>query len=281
MATLPISLAIAAVLAAATVAVRAEAAAWRLVWSDEFDYQGLPDPAKWSYEEGFVRNREAQFYTRARRENARVEGGHLVIEARRERIETPDYDAAAPRAPFDRPGADYSSASLTTLGKAAWTYGRFEIRARLPHGLGIWPAAWMMGVSRARVSWPACGEIDIMEYVGHTAGRIHATTHYPMAGRPVTRTAHLDVDPSPELDFHVYALEWSPERMDFFYDGRKYHSFAVADSADPAQGGWTPFDKPHYLLLNLALGGTWGGEIDDAVLPQRYLIDYVRVYQRR
>jgi len=123
---------------------------WKLVWSDEFDRPGLPDPAKWGYEKGFVRNQEKQYYTEARKENARVEGGMLIIESRREEYRN----------------AHYTSASLTTQGTASWTYGRMEMRAKLPTGRGIWPAFWMLGINESQVGWPACGEIDIMELVG-------------------------------------------------------------------------------------------------------------------
>lgn len=252
------------------------AANWELVWADEFDYEGLPDPARWDYEEGFVRNRELQYYTRARLENARVGNGLLTIEARRENWPNPRYRPGSDNWQEERSQAAYTAASLVTRYQWAWTYGRFEIRAKLPHGQGIWPAIWTLGANRDTLGWPACGEIDIMEFVGKEPDHVHATVHYG------TKTDHRFlhgqvVTPSPFADFHRYAVEWFPDRIDFFFDDDRYHRFLV-DAAGP--GPDNPFRQPHYLLLNLALGGSWGGELDDAVLPQQYLIDYVRVYRQ-
>jgi beta-glucanase (GH16 family) len=263
-------------------ATSAAAAEWKLVWSDEFDQPGLPNPDKWTYEVGFIRNNEAQFYTEARLENARVENGRLVIEARKERWRNPSYDPHADgRGGFRRARefADYTSASVTTRGKADWTYGRIEVRARLPRGRGTWPAIWMLGTNITSVGWPTCGEIDIMEFVGHDPGVVHANIH-TRAYNHVQRTGkgnRIQVPDASEA-FHVYAVEWTPERMDFHVDDRKYFTFENEKSGVAA---W-PFDAPHYLILNLAIGGAWGGQqgIDDSIFPQRYEIDYVRVYKR-
>jgi beta-glucanase (GH16 family) len=263
-------------LAACTQTVEVRSLEWRLVWSDEFSGEGLPDPAKWDYEEGFVRNQEAQFYTRARPENARVEDGLLIIEGRRERRPNPAHDPGAEGWKAQREAAEYTSASLITLGRASWRYGRIEVRARLPRGHGVWPAIWMMGTNRSEVGWPACGEIDVMEFVGKHPDRIHGTVHYPVEGGHRSNGGRLDT-PAPYEDFHVYAVEWSAERIDLFFDGTLYHSFAI-DEAGPGEDN--PFRRPHYLLINLALGGSWGGPIDDGVLPARYAIDWVRVYER-
>ncbi len=256
------------------------AADWQLVWSDEFDRPGSPDPAKWTYEEGFVRNREEQFYTRERSENARVEKGHLVIEARRERYPNPAYrPGATGNWNRSREFAEYTSASLTTRGLASWRYGRIEVRAQLPGGRGMWPAIWMLGTNRA-VGWPACGEIDIMEFVGHEPDVIHGTAHTAKYNhvKGTQKGSTLKVA-SPDRDFHVYAVEWSAERIDFFVDDQKYFTFANEHTGTDA---W-PFDQPAYLILNTAVGGAWGGAkgIDPTIFPTRYLIDYVRVYQQR
>jgi len=252
---------------------------YKLVWSDEFDYEGLPDPAKWGYEEGYVRNNEAQFYTRARKENSRVENGVLVIEARKEHFQKPtaragrrDNVSATPSADY----AEYTAASLITLGRASWQFGRIEVRAKLPQGKGVWPAIWMLGDNIRKIGWPACGEIDIMEFVGHTPNKVHATVHYRKDGQHKSSGGALTVT-EPWADFHVYAVEWTPERMDFFFDQQKYHSVDVKTADNQGQN---PFRQRQYLLINFALGGSWGGKIDDSVLPQKYLIDYVRVYQK-
>lgn len=236
---------------------------WRLVWADEFDKPGLPDPASWGYEEGFVRNNEKQFYTKARSENARVENGHLVLEARKETFQN----------------ASYTSASLTTRGKTNWTYGRIEVRAKLPQGRGTWPAIWMLGADRSKGRWPACGEIDIMEYVGFEPDTIYANVHTAKFNHTKgTGRGSKTTIAAPYKDFHIYAVEWFQDRMDFYVDNKKYFTC-------PNDGGgfdsW-PFDSPQYLILNIAIGGAWGGKngIDDSIFPQRMEIDYVRVYQK-
>jgi hypothetical protein len=248
----------------------------KLVWNEEFERDGLPDPAKWVYEEGFVRNREEQFYTRDRLENARVGRGELIITGRRERFRNPRFDPAAPKdAPWNRSRewADYTAASITTKGKASWLYGRIEVRAKLPHGKGVWPAIWMLGTTGG---WPRCGEIDIMEFVGHTPDKTHATVHWSLEGKHKSNGKALTVS-KPWEDFHVHAVEWTAERMEFYYDQTKVHSYDLK-LAD--EKGENPFRKPQYLLINLALGGSWGKQIDDTILPQEYRVDYVRVYQK-
>jgi beta-glucanase (GH16 family) len=262
-------------------ALAARGGDWKLVWSDEFDKPGLPDPAKWGYETGFVRNNEAQFYTRERKENARVENGMLVIEARKEQFKNPYFqpgDQASKKGRRNRESADYTSASLTTQGKASWTYGRVEVRAKLPAGCGTWPAIWMLGTNQ--VGWPACGEIDIMEWVGFDPGVVYAHAHTKKYNH-VQKTSRGDKITIPDASnaFHVYALEWYPDRLDFFVDDKKYFTYKNEGTGPDA---W-PFDKDQYLILNLAIGGSWGGKkgIDDNCFPQRYFIDYVRVYQKK
>jgi beta-glucanase (GH16 family) len=256
---------------------------WKLVWADEFDKPGLPDPAKWNYEEGFIRNNEDQYYTRARKENARVEDGMLIIEARKEPWTNGAYSPDAPPRARARRGlrlAHYTSASLTTRGKFSWTYGRIEVRAKLPGGRGPWPAIWTLGTNINQVGWPACGEIDMMEFVGFDPGNIHANVHT----RKYNHVKHngkggQTMVPDASETFHVYAMEWSPERLDFFVDDHTYFTYENEHSGVDA---W-PFDHGQYLILNLAIGGDWGGQhgIDDTAFPQRYCIDYVRVYQKQ
>jgi beta-glucanase (GH16 family) len=238
-------------------------AGWTLVFSDEFDGNGPPDPAKWSYELGYIRNREAQYYT-SRPENVRAETGNLVIEGRKEAYQ----------------GYAYSSASINTLGRFEFLYGRVEVRAKLPTGNGAWPAIWMLGTNRTQVGWPGCGEIDIMENVGFDPLAIHASVHTTAYNHTIgtQKTAVVTVA-KPWEDFHLYAMEWYPDRIDVLVDGQKYFTFRNEGTGASA---W-PFDKPQYLLINLAIGGSWGGQkgIDDTLFPKRYLIDYVRIYQQR
>jgi beta-glucanase (GH16 family) len=235
---------------------------WTLVWSDEFDTPGLPDSSKWAYEEGYIRNAELQYYTRERLENARVEDGHLVIECRRDSWN----------------GNEITSASLNTAGKRHFRYGRFEVRAKLPTGLGTWPAAWMLGVNMKDVGWPTCGEIDIMENVGYDPTRIHGTVHTDAYNHIDGTAVGGSIEMSqPWEDYHVYAVEWFSDRIDFFVDDQKYFSFANQGT----HATW-PFDEEAYLLINFAFGGSWGGAqgVNKDLLPLEYHIDYVRVYEQ-
>jgi beta-glucanase (GH16 family) len=260
--------------------VPAWAGEWKLVWADEFNEPGLPNPAQWDYETGFIRNNEQQYYTRARKENARVEDGMLLIEARKEPWKNPAYDpnaATTRRGRRRRAFADYTSASLTTRGKASWTYGRIEVRAKLPAGRGTWPAIWTLGTNARQAGWPACGEIDIMEFVGFEPGIVHANIHTKKYNHMLGtgKGDKITIADASEA-FHVYAIEWDADRIDFFVDDQKYFSFRNEGTGADV---W-PYDKDQYLILNLAIGGSWGGQkgIDDSIFPQRYYIDYVRVY---
>ncbi|NJN26396.1 MAG: glycoside hydrolase family 16 protein [Cyclobacteriaceae bacterium] len=245
------------------VSTRLNAQTWILTWSDEFEYNGLPDATKWAYEEGKIRNKESQYYTRERKENARVENGALVIEARDE-----DYN-----------GAEHTSASLITQGKMEFLYGRIEVRAKLPGGVGMWPAIWMLGTNRDK-GWPARGEIDIMENVGYDPDTIHANIHTQAYNHAIgtNKGSGIYVE-SPSEDFHIYAVEWFEDHMDFFVDGQKYFTFKNEQTGNDT---W-PFDQPHYLILNIAVGGAWGGKhgIDEHIFPQQMLVDYVRYYQQQ
>jgi beta-glucanase (GH16 family) len=245
---------------------------WRLVWSDEFDKDGAPDPAKWNYEEGYVRNHERQYYTRDRRENARVEKGFLIIEARKEKFVITRGGKQEP--------ADYTSASLTTKGRADWTYGRIEVKAQLPAGRGTWPAIWTLGRNIDKVGWPACGEIDIMEFVGHQPGMVFQNVHTKGFNhtRGNGRGAHQPLADA-STACHTYSLAWTPQKLDFGLDGK---SVFVCANDGTGVDSW-PFDAPQYLILNLAIGGAWGGQkgIDDTIFPQRLVIDFVRVYQQQ
>ncbi|MFN4242542.1 MAG: family 16 glycosylhydrolase [Tepidisphaerales bacterium] len=241
-----------------------------LVFEDTFDRGDRPDPAHWRFEYGFLRNREAQFYT-DRPENVRIENGVLVIEARRERFPTGRTDADGKPA-----FAEYTSGSIET--RHAWTYGFIEVRAKIPSGRGTWPAIWTLGSNIREVGWPACGEIDIMEHVGHDPNRLHGTIHtaaYNHA-KGTQRGASFPID-QPHTDFHVYAVHWTPDGITFFFNDTPYFHFP---NERKTEAEW-PFDKPQYLKLNLAIGGVWGGQkgIDDTAFPHRFEIDYVRVYQ--
>ena len=256
-----------------SIALAAPPAGFRLVWSDEFDQKrGFPDPSHWAYDTsrnstGWV-NEELQYYAAERRENSRIENGVLIIEARRE-------STAAFK---DNGGQQYTSARLLTKGLQAWTYGFFEIRAKLPCGRGTWPAIWMLGATPG-LGWPEMGEIDIMEHVGFDPGVVHGTVHTKAYNHVINtqRTATVAI-PDACTAFHRYQLTWTPRQITIGHDDRNYFEFARESQAGPDR--W-PFDAPQYLILNLAVGGTWGGQqgVDDAIFPVRMEIDYVRVYQ--
>ena len=238
----------------------------KLVWADEFNKAGLPDSTKWAYEIGGNGwgNNELQYYTSHRAENARVENGKLIIEARKEAYQ----------------GSKYTSARLLTQPKMTWTYGRIEAMAKLPKGVGTWPAVWMLGKNISTIGWPKGGEIDIMEHVGFDEGVIHGTVHteaynHTKGTQKGDQLTVKDVTTS----FHLYAIEWTADQIDFFVDNQKYYTVQkLVLGSTEAQ--W-PFDQPFYLLLNVAVGGGWGGQkgVDESIWPQRMEVDYVRVYQ--
>jgi beta-glucanase (GH16 family) len=155
------------------------------------------------------------------------------------------------------------------------------MRAKLPQGKGVWPAFWMLGDNIKEVGWPRCGEIDIMEFVGHTPDAVYGTLHWGKSyQKPEKKSSGKEFKtPRPSDEIHIYAVEWFPDRMDFYYDQTRYHTVLFEDVIKSS--GENPFSKPHYIILNLALGGSWGREIDDSILPQKYLVDYVRVYQQQ
>jgi beta-glucanase (GH16 family) len=246
-----------------------------LVWSDEFSRSGLPDPAKWDYDTAFNKrgwhNQEKQYYSARRAKNVRVRGGSLIVEAH--------ADGSKLRRLPDWGGQQYSSARLITRGKASWTYGFFEARAKLPCGRGTWPAIWTLS-GRSPMKWPEDGEIDIMEHVGHEPGMVHQSVHTAAFNhvKGTHKTATRRVADACKA-FHLYQLHWTPDRIVMGVDGRPLMTFERRKGGRPE---W-PFDGPQYLILNVAVGGMWGGAkgIDDRALPQRMEVDYVRVWQTR
>ena len=247
---------------------------YRLVWNDEFNIDGLPDPTRWTYDvernlEGWYNN-ELQYYSADRAENARVEGGRLIIEARMETLDpatTPDWGGQA-----------FTSARLVTRERAGWTYGFFEVKAKVPCGRGTWPAAWLLPV--ADVEWPSGGEIDILEHVGHDPGVVHGTVHTTRYNhtRGSERGGRKRVADACGA-FHRYQVLWTPEAINFGVDDVGFYAFRNDGRGDPAT--W-PFDQPFYAILNLAVGGDWGGAegIDRRAFPETLEVDYIRVFQR-
>ncbi|MFY0592171.1 glycoside hydrolase family 16 protein [Roseivirga sp.] len=240
---------------------------WELVWQDEFNQEVL-DGSKWTTYVGDgcpqlcgFGNNELQHYSN-RPKNVRIEEGKLIVEAHN--------DSLGKRA--------YSSAKLVTKNKASWKYGRFEVKAKVPSGKGNWPAIWMLPNQNKYGGWPKSGEIDIMEAVGYAPGMIHGTVHtqsfnHMYGTQKGDSTLVTDFDEA----FHVYSVEWFKDRIDFFIDGEQYHQFK---NTGVNTDDW-PFDHPFYLILNIAIGGSWGGKhgIANDIFPNRMEIDYVRVYE--
>jgi len=239
---------------------------YELVWSDEFDYTGPPDPKKWENETGGNGwgNNELQYYTKG--DNVYVDGEKMVITARLEKVG----------------GREVTSARIRTAKKGDWVYGKVEVRAKVPKGLGTWPGIWMLPTDWKYGGWPASGEIDIMEHVGYNPDTLVMTVHtesYNHAKR--TQKGKSVIKAGMTDNFHVYGVEWLPDKMNFFYDGElefTYNPVMFKDS--PTYKEW-PFDRRFHLLINLAFGGNWGGArgVNYDILPVTFEIDYVRVYQ--
>ncbi|MEW6402053.1 MAG: glycoside hydrolase family 16 protein [Chloroflexota bacterium] len=234
---------------------------WNLVWHDEFDGDSL-DASNWTFDlgAGGWGNGELEYYT-SRPENVRVENGFLVIEALQEKYE----------------GAYYTSARLKTQGQQSFQYGRIEGRLRVPAGAGLWPAFWMLGEDFNGSNWPACGEIDIMEYIGKQPDLIFGTLHGPGYSGALGFTKWNRQEYNIADDFHTYAIEWDAEQITWFYDGVEYHTVAP----DDLSGRKWVFDHPFFIILNLAVGGQFPGPVGlDTVFPAQLQVDYVRVYQK-
>jgi beta-glucanase (GH16 family) len=226
-----------------------------LIWSDEFNYTGLPDSTKWGNEVGYIRNNELQFYTNRRLENSVVKDGYLMIIGRKEPWE--NYN--------------YTSASINTHHKFSFRYGKIEARMRLPVGQGIWPAFWMMGESRGPQRWPKCGEIDIMEHINNTL-KLVGTAHWHNE-KHVSSGTQIPCDVT---QFHNYALEWDQDSLRWLLDDKRYHALCIKDSINSTG----EFHKPFYILLNMAIGGNWPKNPDSTtVFPDTVFVDYVRVFR--
>jgi beta-glucanase (GH16 family) len=248
---------------------------YALVWSEEFGADGIPSAANWTYEQGFVRNYELQWYQAG---NATVQGGNLVIEARREQAPNPLYVAGSSDWRESRPYIDYTSSSLTTLNLHQWQYGRFEMRAQIDVRMGLWPAFWTLGVAG---EWPSCGEIDVMEfYQGNLkANAAWGTSQQWVAEWDGTSTPLTSFgDPQWSEKFHLWRMDWDADFIRLYVDDQLLNTVDLSETVN-ASDGKNPFHQPHYLLLNLAVGGDAGGDPSGTTFPAQYLIDYVRVYQ--
>lgn len=254
-----------------------------LVWSDEFDRDGTPDERFWSFEQGFVRNQEPQWY---QADNAVCRDGLLVIEAREEVVENPKYDPQSTDWKLNRKTATYTSSSIITKGKFDFKFGRIEIRAKIPTDCGAWPAIWTKGVN---MEWPFCGEIDILEFyrkgeqqsiwanVAWGGDKRHTAVWNTVT---IPYTHFTDRDPDWAGKFHVWAMDWDENFIRLYLDDELLNETKLSKTVNGSFGNATnPFHQPHFILLNLALKDTQWDNPKKATLPFKYEVDYVRVYQ--
>ncbi len=250
---------------------------YTLVWADEFNQKGRPDTSNWNYEQGFVRNEELQWY---QPENANCENGILIIEAKKESRPNPNYNAESKDWRKKRSTIDYTSACLITRNKQQWLYGRFVMRARIDISKGMWPAWWTLGVSKP---WPANGEIDIMEYY---RGKLLANIACLGSNRNAywfSKTFKTDSlgGTAWASQFHTWRMDWTEEFIALYCDDQLLNKVNLEQLVNKDGSGFNPFKQPHYMLLNLALGGMNGGDPSSTTFPSKFEIDYVRVYQKK
>lgn len=249
---------------------------YKLVWSDEFDKDGTPNPANWSYENGFVRNHELQWY---QPDNAFCKNGNLIIEARREQKPNPNYIEGSKDWRKKQPIIDFSSTCMITAGKKIWQYGRFELRAKIDISQGVWPAWWTLGVDK---NWPANGEIDMMEYY---RGKLLANIACLSANKQAewhSNTFSVDSlgGANWAAQFHVWRMDWEKDYIALYIDDQLLNKVPLNALVNKDGSGFNPFQQPHYMLLNVAIGGDNGGNPYRSTFPSRMEVDYVRVYQK-
>lgn len=251
---------------------------YNLAWADEFEIDGEPNPQNWTYEHGFVRNNELQWY---QPENATCQNGMLIIEGRKDRKENPNYKKDSKDWRQRRQFAKYTSSCLITQGLHQWQYGRFEIKARIKTEDGLWPAIWLLGIDG---EWPYNGEIDIMEFYD---GSLLANAIWGSKERWKTRVnskkkpVESFEDPNWDKEFHVWRMDWDEKFIKLYVDDILLNSIDLNTTLNPSGNAIkNPFQQPHYLLINLAIGGHAGGDPSKTAFPTKYEIDYVRVYQK-
>ncbi|QKJ29530.1 glycoside hydrolase family 16 protein [Mucilaginibacter mali] len=249
---------------------------YKLVWADEFNNEGAPDSTSWKYEHGFVRNNEAQWY---QQQNAVCHDGILTIEARRAHLPNPYYKADSNNWRTSREFIDYTSASINTRGLHSWQYGRFVMRARIDVSAGMWPAFWTLGDSKP---WPSNGEIDIMEYYRNMLlANIACGTSVPNKAKWYSKTTAVDsLGKDWSKEFHIWRMDWDEQAISLYVDDKLLNQVALSELVNRDGTNFNPFMQPHYILLNLAMGGDNGGDPSKTEFPRKYQIDYVRVYQK-
>lgn len=249
---------------------------YKLVWADEFNYEGMPDSSKWKFEKGFVRNNELQWY---QPDNARCHNGILVIEARKESKPNPNYKAESTNWKTSRRTIEYTSSSINTRGLHSWKFGRMIMRGRIDTEAGLWPAFWTLGVNG---QWPSNGEIDIMEfYRGKLLANIACgtTTAYKAKWYSTSKLLSTFNDPNWSKKFHTWRMDWDETAISLYVDDELLNSVPLKDLVNQDGQQVNPFMQPQYVLLNMALGGDNGGNVTATTFPKRFEIDYVRVYQ--
>ena len=249
---------------------------YKLVWADEFNTDGAPNPANWDYEHGFVRNQELQWY---QQENAACADGLLTIAARREQKPNPLYTEKATDWRRKRQNITYTSACLITKGKKTWQYGRFEMRGRIDISNGLWPAWWTLGIDKP---WPANGEIDIMEYYKKKLLANIACLGPDKKAYWYSNKFNTDSlgEAAWASRFHIWRMDWTKESIALYIDDQLLNKVPLDSLTNRDGSGFNPFTQPHYMLLNLAIGGDNGGDPSRTPFPKKFEIDYVRVYQR-
>lgn len=249
---------------------------YRLVWADEFDKNGRPNPANWTYEHGHVRNYEAQWY---QPENAWCSNGLLIIEGRREKVPNTNHVPGSKDWKRKWDHTNYTSACLITKGLHSWKYGRFEMRAKIDVRAGLWPAFWTLGIEG---KWPSNGEIDIMEYYQEKllANVIWGPVPYTSPRQKSVKLPLTDLDDDWADDFHIWRMDWDKEFIRIYVDDRLLNEIRTDKPENPNGEIRYPFRQPHYILLNLAIGGKAGGDPSETEFPARFEVDYVRIYQK-
>lgn len=251
---------------------------YKLVWADEFNKNGNPDTTNWKFENGFQRNHELQWY---QAENASCKNGLLVIEVKKAHSKNPYYEPAGNNWKTNREYIEYTSSSLNTEHKHSWQYGRFVMRARIPVDAGLWPAFWTLGINKP---WPSNGEIDIMEYYANKIlANIACGTAKPYHAKWYSKTVALDsLGANWSKQFHIWRMNWDENAIALFVDDKLLNKVELKDLVNQDGSNFNPFMQPHYILLNMALGGDNGGEPTASTrFPAKYEIDYVRVYQKK
>ncbi|HEV7378807.1 MAG TPA: glycoside hydrolase family 16 protein [Dyadobacter sp.] len=253
-------------------------AQWKLVWSDEFNKDGKPDPKNWKAEQGFVRNHEQQWY---QAENAYCKDGKLIIEAKREAVKNPRYISGSSNWKENREVSEYTSASIITEGKQSWQYGRFEMKAKIDTRPGMWPAFWTLGNDG---EWPENGEIDIMEYYRGDllANTVHGSMQKWKGNWHTTKKPISEFnDPEWSDKFHVWRMDWDEKSIKLYVDDILLSNVDLEKTYNDKEPRKNPFRQPHYMLLGMAIGGDNGGDPSGTEFPAKYEIDYVRVYQKK